>query len=161
METTMNIQFDTFEMIEEFNCSIQTLFNAFTDPIIKREWFAEGAHSVTHDTTHYSLDSRAGGKEVFQFTLNHNTPVPGLKIDMESECLVRVDDQLLIFQSRMAANNQIVSATMETFQFYVHAGKAVIKLMQQGTYLEGADGPQMRKNGYVQLFNHLRQYIGG
>jgi len=157
----MNIQFDTFEMIEEFNCSIQKLFNAFTDPAMKREWFAEGAHSATHDTDHYSLDSRVGGKEVFQFTLNQNTPVPGLKIAIESECLARIDDQLLVFQSRMAANNYNVSATTETFQFYTQAGKAIVKLTQQGTYLEGADGPQMRKDGYVQSFAHLRNYIGG
>ncbi|RYY73075.1 MAG: hypothetical protein EOO52_19590 [Gammaproteobacteria bacterium] len=157
----MNIQFDSFEMIETFNCSIQKLFNAFTDPAIKQEWFAGGAHSTTHDTNHYSLDSRVGGKEVFQFTLNHNTPVPGLKISMESECLVRIDEQLLIFQSRMASNNQNLSATTETFQFYIDAGKAVVKLTQQGTYLEGADGPQMRKNGFAQLFTDLRTYIGG
>jgi uncharacterized protein YndB with AHSA1/START domain len=156
----MNIQFDTFDMIEEFNCSIQKLFNAFTDPAIKREWFADGAHSVTHDTDHYSMDSHVGGKEIFEFTLNHNTPVPGLKIRMESECLVRVDNQLLVFQSRMASNNQNLSATNETFQFYMNADKAAVKLTQQGTYLEGADGPQMRKNGYVQLFGHLRNYIG-
>ena len=157
----MHIQFDAFEMIEEFNCSIEKLFNAFTDPTIKREWYAEGAHATTHDTNLYSLDSRVGGKEVFQFTLNHNTPVPGLKIDMESECVARIDDQLLIFQSRMGANNKNLSVTIETFQFYTNAGKAVIKLNQQGTYLEGADGPELRKQGHRQLFGFLRQYIGG
>ena len=100
----MNIQFDTFEMIEAFNCSIEKLFNAFTDPIIKREWYAEGAHAATHDTNFYSLDAKAGGKEIFQFTLNKNTPVPGLKIDMESECVIRIDNQLLIFQSSRLQN---------------------------------------------------------
>jgi len=157
----MNIQFDTFEMIETFNCSVDKLFNAFTDPIIKREWYAEGAHAATHDTNVYSLDANVGGKEIFQFTLNEKTPVPGLKIEMESECVVRVDNQLLIFQSRMASNNTNLSITNETFQFYAEHGKAVIKLVQQGTYLEGADGSQQRQQGYQQLFGSLREYIGG
>jgi uncharacterized protein YndB with AHSA1/START domain len=157
----MNVQFDSFEMVEEFSCSIEKLFNAFTDPIIKREWYAEGSHRATHDTNLYSMDSNVGGKEIFQFTLNHNTPVPGLKIDMESECIARIDQQLLIYQSRMASNKNNLSASIETFQFYTKSGKAVIKLTQQGTYLEGADGPQMRKNGFLQLFSHLRNYIGG
>ncbi|RYZ95288.1 MAG: hypothetical protein EOO68_18835 [Moraxellaceae bacterium] len=156
----MNIQFDTFEMIEEFNCSIEKLFNAFTDPIIKREWYAEGAHSATHDTNVYSLDAKVGGKEIFQITLNKNTPVPGLKIDMESECVIRTDNELLIFQSRMSSNNTILSITTEAFQFYVEHGKSVIKLVQQGTYLEGADGSQQRQVGYQKLFGYLRQYIG-
>ncbi len=157
----MNIQFDSFEMVEEFNCSVQKLFNAFTDPVIKREWFADGAHTVTHDTDHYSLDAQVGGKEIFEFTLNDKTPVPGLKIRMESECLARIDQQLLVFQSRMSAHNNYVSATNETFQFYERSGKAVVKLTQQGTYLEGSDGPQMRRNGFAELFGHLRNYIGG
>lgn len=157
----MKIQFDSFEMLEEFNCSIQKLFTAFTDPAIKREWSVDGAHSITHDTDHYSLDSRVGGKEIFEFTLNHNTPVPGLKIRMESECLVKIEHEVLVFQSRMSSNNQNLSATTETFQFYTQGGKAVVKLTQQGTYLEGSDGPQMRRDGYAQLFIHLRKYIGG
>lgn len=157
----MNIQFDSFEMVEEFNCSVQTLFNAFTDPAIKREWYVEGARAVTHDTNHYSSDAQPGGKEIYEFTLNHNTPVPGLSIRMENQCLARIDEQLLVFQSRMSSNNQCLSATTETFQFYTEGGKAVVKLTQQGTYLEGSDGPQMRKEGHTKLFNQLRNYVGG
>ncbi len=156
----MNIQFDSFEMVEEFNCSTEKLFNAFTDPIIKRKWFAEGAHSTTHDTDLYTMDSQVGGKEIFEFTLNQNTPVPGLKISMLSECIARTDHQLLVYQSRMSSNNQTLSATIETFQFYKNSSKAVVKLTQQGTYLEGADGPHLRKNGFKELFGYLRQYIG-
>ena len=156
----MNIQFDTFEMVEEFSCSIEKLFNAFIDPAIKREWYAEGAHTATHNTNVYSLDASVGGKEIFQFTLNNNTPVPGLKIDMESECIIRIDNELLIFQSRMASNNNNLSVTIETFQFHTNNGKSVIKLIQQGTYVEGADGSQQRQKGYQKLFGYLRQYIG-
>lgn len=155
----MRIQFDSFEMTESFACPLTKLFTAFTDPQIKRAWYVDSTHSVTHDTTAYSLNANVGGKEIFHLVLNDKTPVPGMRIEMESECVARIDNALLVQRSTMASGGRIVSITAETFQFSTENGKATVKLTQQGTYLEGSDGPHLRRQGFTQLFADLAKYL--
>ena len=63
--SSMQIQFDTFEMTETFNCSVEKLFNAFTDPKTKRAWYADGGHARTHTTDLYVMDAASVAKRSF------------------------------------------------------------------------------------------------
>src|SRR4051812_44836183 len=105
----MAVKFDSFEMDEAFACPVQKLFAAFTDPMAKRAWYADGAHAETHETVEYTLDPQVGGKEVFRLALNDKTPMPGLEIQMVGECVARADNALLVYCSRMSAHGQVVS----------------------------------------------------
>jgi hypothetical protein len=93
--------------------------------------------------------------------LNEKTPVPGMKIQMESEHIAREEGRLLVTQSRMKSGGKNLSISNETFEFDAKAGKAVLKLTQQGTYFEGSDGAQRRRVGHQQLFSYLRKHIDG
>jgi uncharacterized protein YndB with AHSA1/START domain len=157
----MAIRFDSFEMDETFACSVQKLFAAFTDPATKRAWYADGAHADTHETLEYTLDPEVGGKEILRVALNDKTPVPGLEIQMAGECVARVDNALLIYSSRMIAHGGVVSITNETFEFWPDGESARLRLTQQGTYLEGSDGPELRRRGHEQLLSDLRRYLVG
>jgi uncharacterized protein YndB with AHSA1/START domain len=157
----MAVKFDSFEMGETFACPLQKLFSAFTDPVTKRAWYVDGAHADTHDTLAYSLDPEVGGKEVFRLVLNDKTPVPGLEIEMVGECVARIDNALLVYSSRMIARGHVVSITNETFEFTADGAGARLRLTQQGTYLEGSDGPELRRRGHEQLLSDLRRYLGG
>ena len=155
----MNFRHDTFEMSETFNCTVAKLFDAFVDPVIKRAWYAD--HAGGHSTDLYALDPSVGGKETFHITLNKKTPVPGMKIEMESECVARIDQRLLIQQSRMRHAGNTVSISNEAFEFgTAPGGGATLKLTHQGLYLEGSDGPQLRRQGHEQTLRHLRSYLG-
>lgn len=155
----MTVTFDSFEMREEFECSKERLFRAFTNEETKRLWLAEGAHSQTHDTIQYTLDASIGGKEFFQFRLNEKTPMPGLVVIIEGEHIARIENELLIMQSRMIANGSILSISNETFEFSEEGKNCAIKLTQQGTYLEFSDGPILRRQGHSNLFKFLRDFI--
>jgi uncharacterized protein YndB with AHSA1/START domain len=157
----MTVKFDSFEMDEAFACPVQRLFSAFTDPRTKRAWYADGAHAETHETLEYTLDPQVGGKEVFRLVLNDKTPVPGLEIQMVGECVARVDNALLVYSSRMSAHGQVVSITNETFEFAPDGAGARLRLTQQGTYLEGSDGPELRRRGHEQMLSDLRRHLGG
>jgi uncharacterized protein YndB with AHSA1/START domain len=155
----MAVQFDSFEIEETFACSVETLFRAFIDPAIKRDWYVDGAHADTHETLDYSLDAQVGGKEIFRLVLNDKTPVPGMRIDMVGECVARVDAALLVYASRMIASERVVSITNETFVFSAQGSGARLKMTQQGTYLEGSDGPELRRRGHEQLLADLRRHL--
>jgi uncharacterized protein YndB with AHSA1/START domain len=157
----MAVKFDSFEMDEAFACPVQKLFAAFTDPATKRAWYADGAHAGTHETLEYTLDSQVGGKEVFRLALNDRTPMPGVEIKMEGECVARVDDALLVYASRMIVHGQVVSITNETFEFAPDGAGARLRLTLQGAYLEGSDGPELRRRGHEQLLSDLRRHLGG
>jgi uncharacterized protein YndB with AHSA1/START domain len=157
----MTVKFDSFEMHEAFACPVQRLFSAFTDPMTKRAWYADGAHAETHETLEYTLNPQVGGKEVFRLALNDKTPAPGLEIHMEGECVARIDNTLLVYASRMSAHGQVVSITNETFEFAPDGAGARLRLTQQGTYLEGSDGPELRRRGHEQLFSDLRRHLAG
>ena len=157
----MAVQFDSFEMDEAFACPVQKLFAAFTDPTIKRAWYAEGAHAETHETLEYTLEPHVGGKEILRVVLNDKTPVPGLEIQMAGECVARVDNALLVYASRMIVRGQVVSITNETFEFAPDGAGARLRLTQQGAYLEGSDGPELRRRGHQQLLSDLRRHLGG
>ncbi|PHY21186.1 SRPBCC domain-containing protein [Caulobacter sp. BP25] len=157
----MVIKFDSFEMEEAFACPLEKLFSAFTDPVTKRAWYADGAHTPTHDTLEYTLDPEVGGKEVFRVVLNDKTPVPGLEIEMMGECVARVDNALLVYSSRMIARGDVVSITNETFEFMSDGAGARLRLTQQGTYLDGSDGPELRRRGHEQLLAELRRHLAG
>jgi len=155
----MAIKFDGFEMEEAFACSVQKLFAAFTDPATKRAWYADGAHADTHETLEYLLDPQVGGREVLRVMLNDKTPVPGLEIEMAGECVARVDNALLVYASRMIARGEVVSITNETFEFLANGEGARLRLTQQGTYLDGSDGPELRRRGHEQLLSDLRRHL--
>jgi len=151
----MRIQFDSFPMTESFACPLTKLVTAFTDPQIKRAWYVDSTHSATA----YSLDATIGGKEIFHLVLNDKTPVPETRIQMESECVARIDNALLVQRSTMASGGRTLSISAETFQFKTENGKATVKLTQQGTYLEGSDGPHLRRQGFTQLFADLGKHL--
>ena len=157
----MAVKFDSFEMDEAFACPVQKLFAAFTDPVTKRAWYADGAHAETHETLEYALDPQVGGKEVFRLALNDKTPMPGLEIEMVGECVARVDNALLVYASRMSARGQVVSITNEAFEFTADGAGSRLRLTQQGAYLEGSDGPELRRRGHEQLLSDLRRYLAG
>lgn len=155
----MPVLFDSFEIAETFACTVEKLFAAFTDPMTKRGWYADGGHSATHETLDYSLDSRVGGKEIFRIVLNDKTPVPGLQVDMESEFVARIDNALLVCRTRMITGGKVVSIANEAFEFATEGDKASLKLTQQGAYLDGSDGPLLRRNGHEQLLAGLHRYL--
>ncbi|MBO9545796.1 SRPBCC domain-containing protein [Caulobacter sp.] len=157
----MSVKFDSFAMEEAFACSVHKLFSAFTDPMTKRAWYVDGAHADTHETLAYTLDPTVGGKEVFRLVLNSKTPAAGLEIQMVGECVARVDEALLVYASRMIARGAIVSITNETFEFSARGEGSRLRLTQQGVYLDGSDGPELRRRGHEQLLAGLRQYLGG
>lgn len=157
----MVVKFDNFEMSESFACPVEKLFSAFIDPVIKRAWYADGAHADTHDTLQYALDPDVGGKEVLRIALNDKTPVPGLEIEMVGECVARIDNALLVYASRMIAHGSVVSITNETFEFMTDGAGARLRLTQQGAYLDGSDGPELRRHGHEQLLSGLRRFLAG
>ena len=147
-------QFDFFQMEREFAVALPRLFNAFADPERKRSWYAEGHH---HDIEHYSMEFEVGGREVSRYRFKKETPFPGALLESDGVILDIVPNQRIVIASTMAKGPHRFSAAVHTFEFSeTTVGGSRMVFSHQAAFFEGADGPELRRAGWEQLFAQLQ-----
>jgi uncharacterized protein YndB with AHSA1/START domain len=142
----------TFVIERSYPAAPERVFAAFADPAKKRRWFVEDEH---HQVEHYELDFRVGGTERSHFRLKEGTPFPGVALLNEERFLSIVLNQRIVTASTMTFGDKLISASLITIEF-LGAGKGTdLVLTHQGAFFEGADGPQMREDGWRKLLDKL------
>ena len=147
-----SIVHNTFVIERSYPHPVNKVYAAFTDPGKKRRWFAEG-HS--HDVEEYSLDFRVGGSERSAYRFKEGTPFPGVPLVAESVFLDIVPEQRIVQAGNMAIGGRRISATMVTIELVPTEKGSTLICTHQGAFFEGADGPQMREQGWRKLFDQL------
>jgi uncharacterized protein YndB with AHSA1/START domain len=151
-------QFDTFVIEREFAAPPARVFAAFSDPAVKRRWFADGH---THDTEHYALQFEVGGREQARYRLRPGTPLPGAVLEADGLILDIVPQQRIVIASTMAIQGHRMSASLYTFEFFGGPGQPTrMVFTHQGAFFEHADGPAMRRVGWEQLIGQLQRELG-
>ena len=129
------------------------VFAAFAEAARKRRWFAESDH---HEVEEYSQDFRVGGLERTRYRIRRpGTPVDGMLISNEGRFQDIVTNRRLVTASVMTLGEQRISASLVTVELLPTAQGTDLICTHQGTFFEGADGPQMREQGWRTLFERL------
>lgn len=150
-------RFDTFTLERVFPATPERAFAAFADPQRKRRWFADGP---AHDVEHYAMQFEVGGREQARYRFRSGTPFPGVALESEGVLLDIVPQQRIVSAATMAIGGQRISASVETFEFFQDEGGGTRLLFtHQAAFFEGADGPEMRRAGWEQLFDRLRDAL--
>ena len=143
---------NTFVIERSYPATPQQVFAAFADPAKKRRWFVEGDH---HDVEHYEMDFRVGGKERGRFRFREGTPLKGVACTNDASFLDIVPNRRVVTASTMTVGERCISASLATFELLrTDAGTDLI-FTHQGAFFEGADGPEMREEGWRKLFERL------
>lgn len=142
----------TFVVERTYPVAPARVFQALTDPALKRGWFAEG---LGHDVEHFETEGSVGGSERLRYRLNETTPFPGLIIEFDGRILDVVPDERIVTASTMAFQGKCVSAALVTIELSAAADGTSIVCTHHGAYFEGADGPQIREGGWQKLFDQL------
>jgi uncharacterized protein YndB with AHSA1/START domain len=151
------VQFDTFVIERKFAAPLARVFAAFSDPAVKRRWFAAGH---THDIEHYSLQFEVGGREHARYRLRPDTPLPGAVLEADGVVIDIVPQQRIVIAQTMAIQGHRMSAALLTFEFSGGAGEATRMLFtHQAAFFEHADGPAMRRAGWEQLTAQLQREL--
>jgi uncharacterized protein YndB with AHSA1/START domain len=142
----------TFVIERNYPATPERVFAAFADPGKKRRWFAEGDH---HDVEQYAMDFRVGGKETAQFRFKQGTPVQGLTCTNDTTYLDIVTNSRLVFAGTMTIGGRCISATLVTVELLAVEKGTDLVLTHQEAFFEGADGPEMRQEGWKKLMEKL------
>jgi len=143
---------NTFVIERAYPHAVEKVFAAFADASTKRRWFAEG-HS--HDVEEFTMDFRVGGDERSAYRMGASTPFPGVPLVSEGVYLDIVPNQRIVQAAQMAIGGRRISATMVTIELLSTAEGTELLCTHQGAFFEGADGPQMREQGWQKLFSQL------
>ncbi len=143
---------NTFVLERNYPATPERVFAAFADPAKKRRWFVEDDH---HDVEHYELDFRVGGQEKARFLMKEGTPIAGMVLTNDTSYQDIVPNRRVVYASTMALDGRNFSVSLVTVELLPSTTGTDLICTHQGAFFEGADGPEMRKEGWRKLLDKL------
>ena len=127
------------------------VFAAFTDPVKKRRWFAEGEGFVVDS---YSLDFKVGGFERSRFRYGDGPP-------MTNDCVYLdiIDQERLVFAYSMTIGGAPLSASLSTIELEATKGGTRLRFTEHTAFLDGNDGSESRREGSIGLLEALAREL--
>ncbi len=149
---TQSVIHSTFVIERSYPAKPERVFAALSDPKKKRRWYVDGGG---HQVENYELDFRAGGRESARFRFKEGSPLQGMVCENEAIFQDVVPDRRVVAASTMSVGGKHISASLVTFELVASASGTDLIFTHQGAFFEGADGPQMREEGWRKLLDRL------
>jgi uncharacterized protein YndB with AHSA1/START domain len=91
--------------------------------------------------------------------MNASTPFPGVILANEGVIQEIAPGRRVVTATTMAMGDHRISSALITIELVPEGGGTKLICTHQAAFYEGADGPQMRKDGWVGLFDRLAQVM--
>ena len=142
----------TFTLERNFAHPVSRVFGLLSDPDKKRRWLIDDAGTTVK---RFDMDFRVGGHEVGEYFIKKGSPVDGMPFVNDSVFFDIVPDQRVIMGQTMSIAGGRISVALITFALAATDSGTQLTITHQGTFLEGADGPEMREGGWKALMNKI------
>jgi len=142
---------NTFVIERNFPWRLARVFSAFSQPALKRRWYAEGDHEIQE----FHMDFRLGGSETFRYRFKDGHPIAGSQIANESIFQDIDGENRIVMTGRMLLNGKPILVAVTTFEFVAAEEETNLVLTHQGTYIDWPDGVKMIEMGWNALVDRL------
>jgi len=148
---SQSVVHSTFVIERTYPVAPERVFAAFADPAKKRRWFypGQGAQIEEHE-----MNFRVGGIERKTFRVEQ-----GMSCRNDTIYQDIVPDKRIVFAYTMSLGDHRISASQGTVELLSDGKKTRLIFTEQAAFFEGADGPQMRENGWISLFAQLERHL--
>jgi uncharacterized protein YndB with AHSA1/START domain len=150
-----SVTHSTFLIERNYAATPDRLFAAWSDPAQKRRWYAEGERGSVEE---HQLDFRVGGSEHTK-TVIGGGPFKGTSLTNDSVYLDIFPNQRIVFAYTMTLGDQRISVSLATVEFLPDGKGTIMAFTEQGAFFEGADGPEMREQGWKSLVGQLEKLL--
>ena len=140
-----------FTIERNYNCSPSQAFRGFSDPELKRQWFANPAG---WPDPIWELDFRVGGGEV-----NRGGPAGSPVHTFRSRYHDIVPDERIVFAYDLLVDDRLMSVSLTTVELFPAEGGTRLVFTEQGAFFDGLDDPAEREHGTGKLLDALGAHL--
>jgi len=147
----MSVTHADFAIERFYDCTPQQTFSAFSDPELKRQWFANPANLPEAE---WELDFRVGGGEV-----NTGRPPDGPRHVFRSRFHDIVEHERIVFAYDLLFGDRLVSVSLTTIEFFMDGEGTRLVFTEHGVFLDGLDAAAGREHGTGKLLDSLERFL--
>jgi uncharacterized protein YndB with AHSA1/START domain len=155
--TAHSVIHDTFTITRSYPAAPSRVFAAFASAEAKNIWGDTGdLEPADGEAGLAGFDFRTGGRERFGFKMGGST------YRYDARYYDIVPDQRIIYAYEMYAGDARISVSVTTIEFTMSGDGTALTYTEQGTYLDGMDGPQapsLRMEGTTEMLDNLTGYL--
>jgi uncharacterized protein YndB with AHSA1/START domain len=149
----MSVTHAQFTIERRFGCTPEQTFSAFSDPELKRQWFANPGN---WPNAVWNLDFRVGGGEF------HSGGSPGGRQNtFKSRYHDIVENERIVFAYDLLHDDRLVSVSLTTIELFADGSGTRLLFTEQGAFFDDPDAPGAREHGTGKLLDALERFLAG
>jgi len=149
----MSVTHADFTIERRYDCAPRQTFSAFSDPELKRQWFANPGNWPDAE---WELDFRVGGAEV------SSGGAPGGRHNaFRSRFHDIVENERIVFAYDLLHDHRLISVSLTTIEFFADGDGTRLVFTEQGAFFDAPDDPAKREHGTGKLLDTLARFLAG
>jgi uncharacterized protein YndB with AHSA1/START domain len=154
--TERSVIHDTFSIERTYPAAPSRVFAAFSSAEAKSVWGETDGIETPAGAGPSEFEFRVGGRD--RFTVSNE----GSLFRYDALFYDIVPDQRIVYSYEMYADDARISVSVATIEFAKSGDGTALTWTEQGTYLDGIDGPEapaLRKGGTTEMLDGLTRYL--
>jgi uncharacterized protein YndB with AHSA1/START domain len=141
----------SFTVERVYDASPARVFKAFSDPASKARWFVgpAGWQEIKRE-----MDFRPGGLEIA-----HGRFPNGPETKFVAHYHDIVQDKRLVYVYDMHVGGVFMSVSLATIELTSQGAKTMLRMTEQGVFIDGQDGNESRREGTKYLLEQIAVHL--